>query len=354
MFGMPRSSVDTINRINIGLMIVSCLAAYALPFELFLFSYAVLGPLHYLTQIAWMHDRGYFTRDARSRRWWLLLVAAAMIVVLYGIVGSLRGRTVAPVWEIGLFYLAFLGALTATDVVGQAARSFVFTIGVVALFAWSGSRSYALVAFLIITIVHVFVFTGAFILYGAVRSRSTSALISLAVFVACAASFFILVPAAQAYSLAAWVRESYGPFNALNAELIRLFRLGAGTTAREIYESRSGLAVMRLIAFAYTYHYLNWFSKTSVIGWYRSARPRAVLIGVVWTLALVIYTRDFRLGMDVLYSLSILHVMLEFPLDQRTFRSLGSELWEFARSERTGDARGDRRVAGGARMKVIE
>src|SRR5450432_3798990 len=89
MVGMPKSSVDTINHINIGLMIVSCAAAFALPFELFLFSYAVLGPLHYLTQIAWMHDRGYFTRDARSKRWWLLLVAAAMIVVLYGIAASL-------------------------------------------------------------------------------------------------------------------------------------------------------------------------------------------------------------------------------------------------------------------------
>ena len=54
-------------------------------------------------------------------------------------------------------------------------------------------------------------------------------------------------------------------FQGLNAELIKLFRLGSGTSLREVYESGAGLAVMRLIAFAYTYHYLNWFSKTSVI-----------------------------------------------------------------------------------------
>ena len=330
----PRSSVDRVNYLNIGLMIVSCVAAYALPFELFLFSYAILGPLHYLTQIFWLHDREYFTRDQRGKRRWLVLVGAVMVVVLYGIAASLRGRTVAPVWEISLFYLAFLGAVAATDILGRAARTLVFTIGVVALFAWSGSRSYAVVAFLIITIVHVFVLTGGFILYGALRSRSASALLSLAAFVACAGAFFIFVPSAQAYSIDAYVRESYGSFNALNGELIRLFRLGSGTTAHEVYQSPAGLMVMRFIAFAYTYHYLNWFSKTSVIGWHHSARPRAVVIAAVWTLAMVLYARDFRLGMDVLYSLSILHVMLEFPLDQKTFRSLGGELWAIAR--RTG------------------
>jgi hypothetical protein len=328
---MPKSPVDPINYLNIGLMMLSCVAAYALPFELFLFSYAILGPLHYLTQIFWLHDRGYFTRDERSRRRWLILVGAAMVMVISGIAASFTGRTVAPVWEIGLFYAAFLGALAATDILGRAARTFVFTVGVVALFLWSGSRSYAVVAFLIITIVHVFVFTGLFILYGAVKSRSASALLSLAVFVACAAAFFIFVPTAQVYSVGAYVRDSYGSFNALNGELIRLFHLGSRSTAHEVYQSQVGLMVMRFIAFSYTYHYLNWFSKTSVIGWHRSARPRAIAIAAIWTLAMVLYARDFRLGMDVLYSLSILHVMLEFPLDQKTFRSLGGELWAMAR-----------------------
>jgi hypothetical protein len=50
-----------INYLNIGLMIVSCLLAFRFPFELFLFSYAILGPLHYLTEISWLHDRKYFT-----------------------------------------------------------------------------------------------------------------------------------------------------------------------------------------------------------------------------------------------------------------------------------------------------
>jgi len=51
---------DRINYLNIGLMLASCVLAFALPFELFLLAYAVLGPLHYLTEISWIHDRKYF------------------------------------------------------------------------------------------------------------------------------------------------------------------------------------------------------------------------------------------------------------------------------------------------------
>ena len=53
---------DKINYLNIGLMILSMIAAFILPFETFLFAYAFLGPLHYLTEISWLHDRNYFTK----------------------------------------------------------------------------------------------------------------------------------------------------------------------------------------------------------------------------------------------------------------------------------------------------
>ena len=36
--------------------------------------------------------------------------------------------------------------------------------------------------------------------------------------------------------------------------------------------------VMRFIAFAYTYHYLNWFTKTRVIGWADILRRRGLTI----------------------------------------------------------------------------
>src|SRR5438105_15288845 len=62
-----RPTTDQVNYLNLGLMIVSCVLAYIIPFELFLFSYAVLGPLHYLTEISWLHDRKYFVEAKRAR-----------------------------------------------------------------------------------------------------------------------------------------------------------------------------------------------------------------------------------------------------------------------------------------------
>jgi hypothetical protein len=57
------SAITTVNRldyVNIGLLIFSCILAFIMPFELFLFAYGVLGPLHYLTEISWLHDKNYY------------------------------------------------------------------------------------------------------------------------------------------------------------------------------------------------------------------------------------------------------------------------------------------------------
>ena len=53
---------DRINYLNIGLMGITAILAYFMPFETFLFAYAFLGPLHYLTEISWLHDRQYFSK----------------------------------------------------------------------------------------------------------------------------------------------------------------------------------------------------------------------------------------------------------------------------------------------------
>src|SRR4030095_9910912 len=60
-------------------MLVSAALACTLPFEVFLLSYAVLGPLHYLTQISWLHDRGYYTT---GRFDWIPLALLAAIAFL--------------------------------------------------------------------------------------------------------------------------------------------------------------------------------------------------------------------------------------------------------------------------------
>lgn len=328
--------VDQINYLNIGLMIVSCVAAFLFPFELFLFSYAVLGPLHYLTEISWLHERNYFTeakpgkRKQRPHRGWLTLVAITTLLLIVGFISAeILGLSYSPKWEITFFYLVFISALLITEVQTKRQKLWVLLLALVLLMPLATSRYYIILAFFLVTIIHVFFFTGAFIFYGALKGRSTSGVLSLVVFFLCAVSFFVYVPAG--HGAGDYIRGSYRSFNALNAELIRLFRLGQGTSAGEVYESQNGVMIMRLIAFAYTYHYLNWFSKTSIIKWHEVSKNRIAAIALVWLASLALYLYNYDTGMAVLYFISILHVMLEFPLNHRTFAGIGRELYAIAK-----------------------
>ena len=333
-----KPTTDQINYLNIGLMLLSCFVAYLLPFELFLFSYAVLGPLHYLTEISWLHDRNYFVDSRRSKhvgrvkRQWLILVTLTLAVMLYGLVTEkILRQTLSPVWEIALFYSVFITASLLVFIKNKAANVVLLTLAVFSLIFFSRTRYFALIAFFLITIIHVFIFTAAFVLLGALKSKSRSGILSLVVFGLCAISFFVYVPETLGSTVGNYVRNSYGSFQTLNAELIKLFHLRTGTSLAEIYESSAGLVVMRLIAFAYTYHYLNWFSKTSIIKWHEIPKSRSVLIIALWLASLALYVYSYQGGMIALYFLSVLHVMLEFPLNHQTFAGIGKELYAMAK-----------------------
>lgn len=317
-------------------MIVSCVAAFLFPFELFLFSYAVLGPLHYLTEISWLHERNYFTesrpgkRKQRAHGGWLTLVAITTLLLIIGFVSAeILGVFYSPKWEITFLYLVFISALLITEAQKNRQRFWVLLLALALLVPLAASHYYIILAFFLVTIIHVFLFTGAFIFFGALKGKSVSGLLSLVVFLLCAVSFFVYVPAG--HGAGDYIRGSYRSFNALNAELIKLFRLGQGTSAGEVYGSQNGVMIMRLIAFAYTYHYLNWFSKTSIIKWHEVSKNRIAVIAVVWLASLALYAYNYDTGMAVLYFISVLHVMLEFPLNHRTFAGIGRELYAIAK-----------------------
>ncbi|HUP59706.1 MAG TPA: hypothetical protein VNA69_04735 [Thermoanaerobaculia bacterium] len=320
-------SSDSVERLNLGLMAGVCIAAFAFPFQLFLFAYAILGPLHYLTEISWLHDHDYFAPRRTARRLWLAVVAAATAVLLYGFVSSeMLDRPVPPTMEIAMVYLVFAGAAMLVFVrhAVNAVALLIVTAAVIALS--TGARAYALLAYFIVTIIHVLIFTAAFVLHGALKRKSAAAMWGLAVFTGCIVSFFVFsfVPAAGAPES---LRKVYAFFEPLNVQLMALFGMGGG-----VYESRGGVAVMRLIAFAYTYHYLNWFSKTSIIRWHHVPHGRAVAIVASWAAAIALYLYDYALGLSFLYLLSLLHVLLEFPLNHKTFAGIGTELRALARA----------------------
>ncbi|HEU4889465.1 MAG TPA: hypothetical protein VFV49_16390 [Thermoanaerobaculia bacterium] len=304
---------DRLNWANIGLMVVSCAAAVVAPFHVFLFAYAVLGPLHYLTEMSWLHDREFFTPSRFNRRGWLFLVMVSAAVMAFGYVSTdLLKRPVSPTIEIGLFLLVFIAASVAAFVRHPVNAIALAGAAIIGLLMFSAYPAYGILAYLLMTIIHVFVFTGLFILSGAMKTRSRTGYGSLAVFLACAvATLLVSVPSVAP---AGEVRAIYAAFEQLNLLLLGFMKAPADS----VYET-SGAGVMRFIAFAYLYHYLNWFSKTSIIKWHEVSRLRGAGIVTAWAAGVGLYLYSYQLGFAVFYVLSVMHVMLEFPLNHQSF-----------------------------------
>ena len=93
MFKLNTLNTDQINYINIGLMLVSAVLAFILPFELFLFSYAVLGPLHYLTEIGWLHKKNYFTKGKYD---FIFLSILCVLVFYFSFIKPVHSGTKVP------------------------------------------------------------------------------------------------------------------------------------------------------------------------------------------------------------------------------------------------------------------
>ena len=79
-----------------------------------------------------------------------------------------------------------------------------------------------------------------------------------------------------------------------------------------------------LLAFVYTYHYLNWFIKADVIRWAEIPRSRLALVAAASAASTALYFYNYAFGFTVLLALSLVHVVLEFPLNNLAFRQLGT------------------------------
>jgi hypothetical protein len=97
-----------------------------------------------------------------------------------------------------------------------------------------------------------------------------------------------------------------------------------------VFYSNIGIMLMRFIAFAYLYHYLNWFSKTEVIRWHKVPKVRFAAVIVLWIGASVFYAYDYSLGLSLLFFLSFSHVLLEFPLNIVSIVGIGKESYAIA------------------------
>ena len=309
-------------------MFAALIPAVLLPFELFLFVYAILGPLHYLTEINWLHKKQYFTSYKYDFLAILVFTLAIGLLVFF----HSKYKFVIPL----LIFVVF-GASLGMVLFKSMSKKLITVVGCIVLggvlFYFFREHFRIIFSILLPTIVHVFIFTGMFILVGALRSNSRIALLSLITFITCSVITLLIPPTFSFSSISEYIYGNYSGFRNTNRVLMRFFsfihaddiRTGYTSTSYmkegdiALFFSGNGIRIMRFIAFAYTYHYLNWFSKTSIIQWHDTKKRNLIFIGAIWIVSVLLYLYNYKTGLKWLYMLSLGHVLLEFPLNFRSF-----------------------------------
>jgi hypothetical protein len=316
------SRIVSLDTINICLMIVSACIAFVFPFELFLVAYAVLGPLHYLTELSWLKKRDFFLKQKSHA---FLLTVLAIVFCFSSFLSNSNGLLIAAsVMAILFIWSAIFILPIRTRVQGwlcAASALLILLLQYKNLGPTFEKGFFVFFAIFLPTIIHVFLFTGCFILYGALKRGGVMGYVSLFVFTACSAALLFAQIDITEYTVSSYIREAYANFTHLNIGLFDFAHIFDDQkkifTNTDVY-STAGLSIMRFIAFAYTYHYLNWFSKTNIIKWHKVSQRTLVYTFLIWIGCIALYAYNYQAGILVLYVLSLLHVVLEFPLNHTT------------------------------------
>lgn len=307
-------------------MLVSLTAASIFPFRLFLLTYAVLGPIHYLTEIHWLRERNYFVTNKK----WIWLYSIVTVLISIPVILFLPFLSDFKTLPFIAFFMEKMRFHSDTILL----TIFLFSIGLVQF-----KKIKHLLAFLILsviisklitkyllfstfavnlflpTIIHVYLFTMIFMMAGVIRSKSKVGLTSIIILIIIPIIIYLF---------------PLNPFFYLNLEgaevmsTVRNFRfisfLGKYFDIMKdgqfVPLTVGAVKLQIFIAFSYTYHYLNWFSKTSLIGWHKNlSKPKMAIIIIIWLALVALSFYDYEIGYLVLYGLALLHIVFEFPLN---------------------------------------
>lgn len=281
------------------------------PFEVFTLSLILIGPLHYFTEISWLDKRNYF---AFSRSQFLLFIPVSFFITIGGLNRASPINQYAVSLIFGCFVYAFF-VLREPNLLKNLAVYFA----AVAIAHVSGMdlQPYFIIMFAVLlpTILHVLVFTFLFIIAGVKKNPMLSGFISVAVFLGCTVLLLIINPFQNVNEPGHFYMDFYKNMASLNKVLSDLFHMGRINQPSEVFSGDASYRIMSLVSFAYLYHYMNWFSKTEVIGWHRVSKKRLAFIVALWIATIGLYLMDHKTGINVILCLSLLHVLLEFPLN---------------------------------------
>jgi len=321
-----------IDNLNIGLIIVSAILAFHFPLEIFIFSFAILGPLHYLTEINWLDKKDYFTKS--SKRIWLWIgVVFSVIIVFPKLYFYLAESNESPLsaaiafinsWSNSLIFMSMILAVAFVFLKKKMYWIILLVAGAIGAFFLNTNDTYVTVIGLLVpTVIHVYFFTLIFMLYGAKKSNSKIGYLSVVIALLVPIFFVGVDIAPGAYQFSIGMQDSYYQNNFHYTPILfaKFIGISDGKTF-DIYGTME-LRMMMFIAFIYLYHYLNWFSKTTIIQWHKSlTKLRSIAIVSIWILMMGLFYYDFRLGFIVALFFSLLHVILELPLNFMSIKGL--------------------------------
>ena len=325
-------NTQKIDLLNIYLIVASLIIALVLPFKLFLFSYAILGPLHYLTEIVWLNEKKFFT--PANRNWAVTFVLLTILISIYPVAKFINlgvSESIQNVIQsienhrnvLILISFLFAGGLLSFKKRSYLTLTLFLAISISYLSFTFFPKALLFIGIFLPTLIHVYVFTLLFILYGALKAKSNTG-IYLAILLFFVPFIISYIPIdfishnSSSETMDAFVKSNMAVVSSAVASILNKLQSGNLLSTFEL-----GLRIQVFIAFAYTYHYLNWFSKTSVIGWRKAmSKSTTILILVLWISSVGLYLYDFQTGFIALFFLSFLHVLLEFPLNIFTIKEL--------------------------------
>jgi hypothetical protein len=327
-----------IEILNTVLILVSLLLAYCIPFELFVFAYAILGPLHYLTELNWIRDRQYFLDT--KHRWWVWVVFGAALLVSLPIVLHLEVfsgfntsmlsfmKDELPKYTNVFIFLALVLSFVLLFVKNKSYQYLIIIGAVVIGILLNDLSAYNLwIGIFLPTLLHVYLFTLLFMWYGSLKANAKLGKLNVVL--------LAVVPFLIAFLNVDFITYNFpdaiktiileNRFFMLNVRVAEFLGLSDGTSF--FFYEKIELKIQIFIAFAYMYHYLNWFSKTTVIGWHKQLTKRkSLLILVLWMASISIYFYDYKVGLALLLMLSFAHVFAEFPLNWMSVKGIYASL----------------------------
>ncbi len=329
---MPTKETDLV---NILLIFFSLFLAFQYPFELFFFSFIVLGPLHYLTEINWLKEKNYFVQN-RNTIWLFVVITVIISIPFFQKIEIIRdffqstGYQPILKWVNRQFgYLVLFGLLFSIGLVQfsswfKLVVFFIVAAGLSFVILYYNKTFFVVATFLITTIVHVYLFTLLFMYFGYTKNKTFYGRLSIVLLLICPLLILISTPQLpQSYQLSPYIVQAVydsgiGELVLRIAELLNVHTYGT----LDITTSNA-VKIMTFISFAYTYHYLNWFSKTSIIGWSRNlTKQKTYAILLIWIGVIILYKYNFNYGLVLLFFFSTLRVLLEFPLNITTIKAL--------------------------------